>query len=156
MFKEATIIKRIFIKRILDIRIVRYALVGLIGIPILDGALFIFMHLFGNGALVFPLAYACAFEVSTTINFVLNQLFTYHDQKHLRGWQWVTRALRAQVTSISAILFAFGISLALKYILGVNVYIATPLGNLGAFLYNFTISRRFVFQPEPAQSYESP
>jgi putative flippase GtrA len=148
--KEGTIIRRI-----LNIRIVRYALVGNLGIPILDGALFVFMYLLGNGALVFPLAYAGAFEVGTTINFVLNQLFTYHDQRHLRGWQWGTRALQAQVTSISAFLFAFGISLALKDIFGVNVYIATPLGNIGAFLYNFMISRRFVFQPEPAQNYEA-
>ncbi len=87
---------------------------------------------------------------------MFKELFTYHDQRHLRGWQWGTRALKAQVTSISAFLFAFGISLALKGIFGVNVYIATPLGNIGALLYNFMISRRFVFQAEPAQSYEAP
>jgi|SRR5258708_2143937 putative flippase GtrA len=142
------------IKRILNIRIVRYALVGGIGIPIQDGALFVFMHLFGNGNIVFPFAYACAFEVSTTINFVLNQLFTYHDQKHIRGWQWVTRALKAQVASISAFLLAFGISLALKYVFGVDVYIATPVGTICAFLYNFMISKRFVFRPAPSQIYE--
>jgi putative flippase GtrA len=40
------------IKRILNIRIVRYALVGGIGIPIMDGALFVFMHLLGNRDIV--------------------------------------------------------------------------------------------------------
>ncbi len=144
------------IKRILNIRIVRYALVGGIGIPIQDGALFVFMHLFGNSNSVFPLAYVCAFEVSTTINFVLNQHFTYHDQKHIRGWQWVTRALKAQMTSISAFLFAFGISLVLTYAFGVDVYIATPVGTICAFLYNFLISKHFVFQSTPSQSYEPP
>jgi putative flippase GtrA len=143
------------IKRILDIRIVRYALVGGIGIPILDGALFVFMHLLGNTNSVFPFAYACAFEVSTTINFVLNQLFTYHDQKLIRGWQWVTRALKAQVASLSAFLFAFGISLASTYVFGVSVYIATPVGTICAFLYNFMLAKRFVFRPPPEQSYVS-
>jgi putative flippase GtrA len=59
------------------------------------------------------------------------------------------------MTSISAFLLAFGISLALKYIFSVDVYIATPVGTICAFLYNFMISKRFVFRPAPEQSYES-
>src|SRR5438094_296669 len=50
-------------------RIVRYALVGGIGIPVNLLALALFLHLMGDR--LYPLASACAFEVSTTVNFVL-------------------------------------------------------------------------------------
>src|SRR6266567_798266 len=86
------------LRHFFQIRIVRYALVGGIGIPIHDGALFLFQHLMGDN--LYPLALACAFEMSTIINFMLNQLYTYHEQKHLQGWNWIKRALKAQATSL--------------------------------------------------------
>ena len=49
-------------------RIVRYALVGGLGIPVNLLALALFLHLMGDR--LYPLASACAFEVSTTVNFV--------------------------------------------------------------------------------------
>src|SRR5262249_37713677 len=119
------------IRRLLRVRIVRYGLVGGIGIPVHDAALFVFLTLFG--ARLFPLASVCAFEVSTTVNFVLNQLFTYSEQKHLRGWDWVGRALKAQLTSLSALAIAFAIGLALVYGLHLNAYLANDIGILCSF-----------------------
>ena len=130
----------------------RYALVGGIGIPVNLLALAIFLHLFGDG--LYPLASACAFEVSTTVNFVLNQLFTYSEQKHLRGWDWPKRALKAQATSLSALAMTWAIGLALKYGLHVNPYLANAIGIVCSFAYNFTVSNRFVFRPPPAQHSE--
>src|SRR5579884_371205 len=129
------------LQRLLRVRIVRYALVGGIGIPVHDAALFVFLTLFG--ARLFPLASACAFEVSTTVNFVLNQLFTYSEQKHLRGWDWPRRALKAQLTSLSALGISYLTALALKYGLHVNPYLASTLGIVCAFFYNFSIANRF-------------
>src|ERR671935_2727822 len=94
-------------------RIVRYALVGGLGIPVNLLALALFLHLLGDR--LYPLASACAFEVSTTVNFVLNQLYTYGEQKHLRGWEWPRRALTAQMASLSAPAMARAIALGLKY-----------------------------------------
>ena len=136
--------------RLLRVRIVRYGLVGGIGIPVNLLALALFLHLMSDR--LYPLASACAFEVSTTVNFVLNQLFTYSEQKHLRGWDWPRRALKAQVTSLSALALAFIIALALKYGLHTSPYLANALGIVGAFFYNFAIANRFVFQPAPARS----
>src|SRR5579863_1159471 len=101
------------------------------------------------GERLFPLASACAFEVSTTINFVLNQLFTYGEQKHLRGWEWPKRALKAQATSLSAFGLQYATALLLKYGLHVNPYVANTCGIACAFFYNFTIANRFVFRPAP-------
>ncbi len=136
------------IRRLLGIRIVRYALVGGIGIPVNDLALALFLHLMGNA--LYPLALACSFEISTTVNFILNQHFTYSDQQHIRGWSWVRRALKAQVTSLSALAISFIVALSLTYLLHVNPYIASPIGIISAFFYNFFISKRFVFRPAPA------
>ncbi len=135
-----------FLKRLFKMRIIRYGLVGGIGIPVNDLALLLFMSLMHG---FYPLASACAFEVSTTINFVLNQLFTYSEQ-HLSGWGWVRRAGKAQLTSLSALLLSYLAALALVKFFHVNVYIANPAGIVVAFVYNFFISKKLVFQaPTP-------
>jgi len=129
---------------------VRYALVGGIGIPVNLLALALFRHLLGPH--LSALAVILSFEVSTTVNFVLNQRFTYSEQRHLRGWDWPRRALKAQLTSSSALLVSIAISLALNDGLGVNAYVAQALGIILAFFYNFAISNRLVFRPAPATS----
>ena len=134
-------------------RIVRYALVGGLGIPVNLLALALFLHLVGER--LYPLASACAFEGSTTVNFVLNQLYTYGEQKHLRGWQWPRRALKAQMASLSALAIAWAIALALKYGVHLSPYLANATGIVCAFFYNFAIANRFVFRPAPATGTES-
>lgn len=138
------------LRRLPRLRIVRYALVGGIGIPVNLLALAVFMHFMGDR--LYPLALVCSFEVSTTVNFVLNQRFTYSDQKHLRGWDWPRRALKAQLTSLSALAVTFIIALVLKYGLHASPYLANVIGIVGPFFYNFAVSNRFVFQAAPARS----
>jgi putative flippase GtrA len=128
-------------------RIVRYALVGGIGIPINLLALAVFKHLFTER--LYVLAVVASFEVSTTINFVLNQTFTYSEQRHLHGWDWPKRALKAQVASSSGLLLQIILSLAFKYGLHMNGYVAQALGIIIVFFYNFGVSNRLVFRPAP-------
>ncbi|HEU5377692.1 MAG TPA: GtrA family protein, partial [Ktedonobacteraceae bacterium] len=85
------------IKRFFQMRIIRYGLVGGIGIPIQDGASFLFVRLLGQS--LFPLADALAFLVSNFINFTLNQFFTYKEQvKGIHGWDWMRRYFKGQLT----------------------------------------------------------
>jgi putative flippase GtrA len=152
---------KLLVKQLVNKRIVRYGLVGSIGIPVNDLALFVFKYLLRTVQLTthlivmshhitidlhYALASACAFEISTTINFVLNQLFTYNEQK-IYGWDWLRRAGKAQLTSLSAQLLTFTVGLVLVYGLNVNDYIANPVGIIVVFVYGFFISRKFVFQP---------
>ncbi len=133
------------LKRLLKIRIFRYGLVGGIGLPVNDLALFLFLSLTGG---IYPLASACAFEISTTVNFVLNQVFTYSDQRqHIHGLDWVRRAGKAQLTSLTALLISYLVALALVKFFNVNYYIANPAGIVVAFAYNFFISSKLVFRP---------
>jgi putative flippase GtrA len=133
----------IFLRRIFSVRIIRYALCGGIGIPINDLALLFFMRFFWPHW--YPVASAYAFEVSTTVNFVLNQLFTYNDQ-HLHGFDWVKRAAKAQLTSLSALGISYCCGLVLVYVFHVNQYLANPMSIILAFGYNFFISKKLVFR----------
>lgn len=159
-------------KRLLRIRIIRYGLVGGIGIPINDAALFCFMYLLSTLSLTisfsllghpisadlhFAIASACAFEVSNIINFILNQFFTYSEQRqHIHGWEWVRRLAKGQLTSLSALLLSILSALVLVYAFHVNPYIANPAGIIIAFFYNFFISNKLVFLPTTPQSASTP
>lgn len=138
----------LLLKRVLNIRIIRYGLVGGIGIPINDAALFLFAQLL---LLPLPLAEACAFLLSNVINFILNQFFTYREQvRGIHGWEWPKRYFRGQLASLSASALAYLVALGLVYILHVDKYLANPGGIVVAFVYNFFISRKLVFRPTTA------
>lgn len=160
------------VKRLLRIRIIRYGLVGGIGIPINDIALFCFLQLLNafslnvsfsllgrpiSADLHFAIASVCAFEVSNIINFILNQFFTYSEQlQHIHGWEWVRRLAKGQLTSLSALLLSILVALVLVYALHVNPYLANPAGIIVAFVYNFFISNKLVFRPNtPANTPKS-
>ncbi len=129
-------------------RIVRYALVGGIGIPINIVAYALFRHLFG--VRLDLLASILSFEVSTTVNFALNQTFTYSEQTHLRGWDWPRRWATAQTASASGLVLTVLVAQGLQHLLGVNPYLAQICGIVITFFYNFVVSRRFVFRAGPA------
>lgn len=139
-------------KRFLKIRIVRYSLVGGIGIFINEGALFCFMHFLGlvissKSLFLYPASWVCAFEVSNLANFTLNQFFTYSDQvKYIHGWEWVRRAFKGQLTSLSAMLISLAVSWGLYFTFHVDVYIASFIGMVMQFFYNFFISNKLVFR----------
>jgi len=128
---------------LLQQRLIRFALVGGLGIPINMAFLWFF-----HSVLRMPLvpAWICAFEPSALINFYANQRFTYHEQTHVRGWEWPVRALKAQASSLSGqvvnvLVFASLVALGLHYLP------ADAAGIIAAFSVNFLIANRFVFTP---------
>ena len=150
-------------KRLLQIRIIRYGLVGGVGIPINAAALFCFKHLLGSFPLTinlvlmgqhivadlhYAIAAVCAFEISNIINFVLNQFFTYSEQsQYIHGWEWPRRVAKGQLASLSAMLISILAALILYYAFHVNDYLANVAGIVIAFVYNFFISNKLVFRP---------
>src|SRR5581483_10412292 len=91
--------------------------------------------------------------VSNFINFTLNQFFTYREQvKGIRGWEWLRRYFKGQLTSLSATLLSILIALGLVYFLHVDKYLANPIGIVIAFIYNFFISNKLVFRPAAADA----
>lgn len=134
------------LRRVLGLRIVRYGLVGGLGIPVNNLALALIEPVLGG---VYWLAAPCAFEIGTLLNFTLNQCYTYSDQTHLRGWDWPKRALKAQLSSVSAWGLALLIGCGLRYGLHVNDYVASDVGFACVFGVNFVLANRFVFTPVP-------
>ncbi|HXT33969.1 MAG TPA: GtrA family protein [Chloroflexota bacterium] len=130
-----------FVRALFRLRVVRYALVGGIGIPI-NIVLLWFFH----GLLHMPIvpAWICAFEPSSLINFYANQRFTYHEQTHVRGWDWPIRALKAQATSLTGLAVNVAAFSALLK-LGIHYLPADAAGIVAAFAVNFVIANRFVF-----------
>lgn len=140
------------VKRLLKIRIIRYGMVGGFGILVNNGALFCFKLALGlvirqNAFVLYLISSACAFEVSNIVNFILNQFFTYREQlQHIHGWEWVRRAFKGQLTSLSALLISYGIGAGLVFFLHSNDYLANTTGIVLAFVYNFFISNKLVFR----------
>jgi putative flippase GtrA len=135
-----------WLRRVCGRRIVRYGLVGGLGIPVNNLALALIEPVLGG---VYWLAAPCAFEIGTLVNFTLNQRYTYSDQTHLRGWDWPKRALKAQLSSVPAWGLALLIGCGLTYGLHVHDYVASDAGFACAFGFNFVIANRFVFTPAP-------
>jgi putative flippase GtrA len=140
------------IQRQLRRRALRFAMVGGAGIPI-NMAFLWFFHSFLHMPLV-P-AWICAFEPSALINFYANQRFTYHEQNHLRGWDWPVRAVKAQLSSLSGQVVNVAV-FALLIAAGVHYLPADAAGIVAAFSVNFLVSSRFVFTPARRQNMPEP
>ena len=61
-------------------------------------------------------------EVSSTINFMLNQLFTYGEQREMRPLDWLRRAVKAQMASYSTLLLSAAISFSLTYLFRLELF----------------------------------
>jgi dolichol-phosphate mannosyltransferase len=139
-------------RSMLQRRALRFALVGGIGIPINVTFLWLF-HSFLRMPIV-P-AWICAFEPSALINFYANQRFTYHEQNHLRGWDWPVRALKAQASSLSGQVVNVAV-FALLMSIGIHYLPADAAGIVAAFSVNFLVSNRFVFTPARRHATQEP
>lgn len=137
---------------LLHVRAMRFALVGGFGIPI-NMAFLWFFHSFLHMPIV--AAWICAFEPSALINFYANQRFTYHDQDHLRGWDWPIRALKAQASSLTGQVVNVSV-FALLISVGTHYLPADAAGIIAAFSVNFLVSNRFVFTPARRQTTQEP
>jgi putative flippase GtrA len=146
------------IKKIWEKRVVKFALIGLIGIPINLVALKFFLTVFALTGLrdnwLNVVAQVCSFEVGTIINFVLNQLITYRDQMPTTFNAWVVKSIKAQVANMSAFLVATLISLFFSVVVHIDPYVANTLGIIINFVYKFLVSDRFVFRVKPVEAIE--
>ena len=122
-------------------RFLLFCLVGLTGIAIhmltLQSALSI-------AALPFGWAQTAATFVAITWNFVLNNMFTYRDQR-LAGWQFVTGLIRFQVICAVGAISNVGIATAI-YRYDPEWWIAGLGGALMGAVWNYVVSAAFVWR----------
>ncbi|WP_161981967.1 GtrA family protein [Dictyobacter alpinus] len=124
-------------------KFIRFAAIGGIGIVLNDLALAGFLKLLN----FYPVAYIFAFAVSNGINFFLNQLITYPEHRPNRTSIWLQRLLKAELTSVSALVISFSFALLFHYVFHVNEFIANPIGLVFSFAYKYLVSDRFVYRP---------
>ncbi|GHO52168.1 GtrA family protein [Ktedonobacter robiniae] len=146
------------IKKIWEKRVVKFALIGFIGIPINLIALKFFFTVFAltglRGSWLTIAAQVCSFEVGTIINFVLNQFITYRDQMPTTFNAWIVKSIKAQAANMSAFLVANLISLFFSIVVHIDPYVANTLGIIINFVYKFLVSDRFVFRVKPVEAIE--
>lgn len=146
------------IAKIWQKRVVKFALIGAIGIPINWAALAFFLYIFKftglKGDLLNSIATVFSFEVGTIINFILNQFVTYRDQMPKTLKEWVSKSIKAQIANISAFLVATLLSIFFSVVIHLNPFVANTLGIIVNFIYKFLVSDRFVFRVKPVKAVE--
>lgn len=125
-------------------RLARFALVGASGVVVNSGMLWL---LKGSGGL--PLAAASALAIETAIwnNFLLNDAWTFFEERRRRPW-W-TRALAFHVTAATAASINLGLLLLLVAWPGLNYLIANLIAIAAAAGVNYGVSALWTWRPAP-------
>ncbi|HUD89399.1 MAG TPA: glycosyltransferase family 2 protein [Xanthobacteraceae bacterium] len=126
-----------------SVRFLLYCLVGLTGLGIHLTTLFVLTQ---STALSFSVAQAAATIAAIAWNFVLNNLFTYHDQR-LTGWRFLTGLLRFQVICAIGAISNVGIATWI-YDYDSVWWIAGLGGALIGTVWNFAVSAAFVWRQQ--------
>jgi len=120
-------------------RFLLFCLVGLTGIAIHMATLQLAVTTLSFGA-----AQAVATVAAITWNFVLNNMFTYRDQR-LAGWQFVTGLIRFQLICAVGAISNVGIA-SVIYERNPNWWVAGLGGALMGAVWNYVVSAAFVWR----------
>jgi len=120
-------------------RFLLFCLVGLTGIAIHMATLQLAVTTLSFGA-----AQAVATVAAITWNFVLNNMFTYRDQR-LAGWQFVTGLIRFQLICAVGAISNVGIA-SVIYERDPNWWVAGLGGALMGAVWNYVVSAAFVWR----------
>jgi dolichol-phosphate mannosyltransferase len=120
-------------------RFLLFCLVGLTGIAIHMATLQLAVMALGFGA-----AQAVATVAAISWNFVLNNIFTYRDQR-LAGWQFVTGLIRFQLICAVGAISNVGIA-SVIYERDPNWWVAGLGGALMGAVWNYVVSAAFVWR----------
>ena len=123
-------------------RVARFALVGATGVALNSGVLWLLRE--GAG---FPLAAASALAIETALwnNFLLNDAWTFHKERHRRPW-W-TRALAFHVASATAAVLNLGLLLLLVAWPGLNYLVANLIAIGAAASVSYGLNALWTWRP---------
>jgi dolichol-phosphate mannosyltransferase len=123
-------------------RLARFALVGAVGVGVNSGMLWLLRA--GAGL---PLAAASALAIETAIwnNFLLNDLWTFYEERYRRPW-W-TRVLAFHATAATAASINLGLLLALVTWAGMHYLIANLIAIAVASVVNYGVSALWTWRP---------
>jgi dolichol-phosphate mannosyltransferase len=123
-------------------RLARFALVGVTGVGVNTGMLWL---LRAGAGLPLPAASALAIETAVWNNFLLNDLWTFHEQRHRRPW-WA-RAAAFHATAATAAAINLGLLLALVTWAGMHYLVANLIAIAVAAAVNYVVSALWTWRP---------
>lgn len=119
-------------------KIFRFGLVGLSGIVVNMGFLYVLTEFAG---LYYLISAAIAIELSIVNNFIWNDIWTFGATENLRFDRKIQRFGSFQAVSMGGLLVNMGVLYLLADIFGVNYLIANLAGILVAFVWNYAVNR---------------
>ncbi len=126
----------------MPVKFVMFAMVGALGVLVHMGVL---AALFGTGLSGFAPAQAIATLVAMTTNFLVNNVFTYHDRK-LRGWQllpgWLSFAVASSVGALSNV----GLAVFLFERVGLPWVAAALAGIVAGAIWNYAMTSFYTWR----------
>jgi dolichol-phosphate mannosyltransferase len=121
-------------------RIAKFALVGLSGVLVNEGLLWLFTEIAG---LYYLISGAIGIEVSIITNFILNERWTFSDRA--RGGGMLKRFPKFNLVSIVGLVINMAVLFSLTNFLGVHYLISNLFGILCAFLWNYLVNLRWTW-----------
>ena len=123
-------------------RLARFTLVGAIGVGVNSGMLWL---LRAGAGLPLPAASALAIETAIWNNFLLNDLWTFYEERYRRPW-W-TRVAAFHATAATAASINLGLLLALVTWTGMHYLIANLIAIAVAATVNYGLSALWTWRP---------
>ena len=130
-------------------RIIKFMLVGISGIVVNLGLLWLLTEVFGIYYM-----YSAAFSIETSIisNFMLNDIWTFRDRRLRTSDPYFKRLIKYNFVAMGGLLINLIILYTLKEFLGIHYLIADLVGIFVAFVWNFILSTLWTWKVLPKNS----
>ncbi len=127
-----------------DYRILKFMLVGLTGLFVNEGILWLLHY-----KLFFPLWFSGLLSIETSIlsNFTLNSLVTFRNVN--TKTKLYTKIYRYHIATAVGVSINYSILLSLTYLLHIEPLVSNLIGIIAGFLANYTLSEHYVWQRAP-------
>ncbi len=116
-------------------RVAKFLLVGLSGVGVNMGLLWLLTEVFGLHYLV---SASISIETSIVSNFLLNNYFTFHDRNLPGARNFFSRLIKFNVISLSGLAINLGVLWALTELLGLYYILSNLFGIAAASIWNYT------------------
>jgi len=124
-------------------RLIKFGLVGLSGIVVNMGLLYLLTEYAGVYYLVSAVV---AIEVSILNNFILNDFWTFSSRRLIHRYSWIKRLFAFHIIAAGGLLINLGVLYLLVEFAGIYYMIANLTGILVAFLWNFFLNRHLTWK----------
>jgi dolichol-phosphate mannosyltransferase len=128
------------------IRFLKFGLVGLSGVLVNEGLLWLLTE---NLGLYYLLSAAIAVETAIITNFILNDIWTFRDRRTPGNRSLLGRGLKFNLVSLGGLGINIAILWTVTEVVGISYLISNLVGIAGATLWNFTINTLWTWRAKP-------